>query len=208
LIARLTGTVAHVEANIIILDVSGVGYKVAVPVTALDSIGGVGAQTSLEIHTAVREDDISLYGFPKMEQRKAFELLIGVSGIGPKVALSILSAIDVPTLVEAVAAEDTRTLVKVPGLGLKTAQKLLLEVKDKMAVLSYERRIDKSHSTLPIRRPLQDTVRDDVEQGLVGLGFNKNEARRAAERALTEISDPSNPTMALKFALNLLTGGK
>jgi Holliday junction DNA helicase RuvA len=207
MIARLTGIVAHIEANVIILDVNGVGYKVSVPVTALDQIGKIGDKTSLEIHTTVREDDLSLYGFPKMEQRKAFELLIGVSGIGPKVALSILSAIDVPTLVEAVAADDTRTLVKVPGLGLKTAQKLLLEIKDKMAQLSYERRVDRSSTLLP-RKPSTDMVVDDVEQGLIGLGFNKNEARRAAERALREITDPTNATMALKFALNLLTGGK
>jgi Holliday junction DNA helicase RuvA len=206
MIARLTGTVAYIEANVIILDVNGVGYKVSVPVTALDQIGVIGTKTTLEIHTTVREDDLSLYGFPRVEQRKAFELLIGVSGIGPKVALSILSAIDVPTLVEAVAADDTRTLIKVPGLGLKTAQKLLLEVKEKMARLSYERKADRQ--ALLTRRPSQDMVQDDVEQGLIGLGFNRNEARRAADRALKEISDPTNATMALKFALNLLTGEK
>ncbi len=206
MIARLTGVVAFIEANVIILDVNGVGYKVSVPVTSLDLIGKVGDKTALEIHTTVREDDISLYGFPKLEQRKAFELLIAVSGIGPKVALSILSAIDVQTLVDAVAADDTRTLVKVPGLGLKTAQKLLLEIKDRMALLSFERRADKS-LTLP-RKPSADMVEDDVVQGLIGLGFNRNEARRAAERALKEITDPANVTMALKFALNLLTGEK
>jgi Holliday junction DNA helicase RuvA len=207
MIARLTGIVAYIEANVIILDVNGVGYKVSVPVNALDQIGKVGEKAALEIHTTVREDDLSLYGFPRMEQRKAFELLIGVSGIGPKVALSILSAIDVQTLVEAVASDDTRTLVKVPGLGLKTAQKLLLELKDKMAKLNFERRADKA-STLLSRKPSVDMVSDDVEQGLIGLGFNKNEARRASERALREIIDPTNATMALKFALNLLTGEK
>jgi Holliday junction DNA helicase RuvA len=109
--------------------------------------------------------------------------------------------------VDAVANDDTRTLIKVPGLGLKTAQKLLLELKDKMARLSFERRAEKSQLNAG-RRPSADMVQDDVEQGLIGLGFNKNEARRAADRALREITDPTNATMALKFALNLLTGEK
>jgi len=206
MIARLTGTVAYIEANVVILDVNGVGYKVSVPVTTLDHIGKPGSTVALEIHTTVREDDISLYGFSNIEQRKAFELLISVSGIGPKVALSILSAMDVQTLAEAVTGDDTKTLVRVPGLGLKTAQKLILEIKDKMASFAVERRADRSQ--LLSRRPSQDMVLDDVVEGLIGLGFNRNEARRAGERSLKEVDDPTDTTMAFKLALNLLTGSK
>jgi holliday junction DNA helicase RuvA len=206
MIARLTGTVAYVEANVVIIDVNGVGYKVSVPVTTLDHVGTVGGQTTVEVHTTVREDDIALYGFATIEQRKAFELLISVSGIGPKVALSVLSAMDVQTLADAVLADDTRTLVRVPGLGLKTAQKLILEIKDKMAHFVFERKLDRAQTAT--RKPSQDMVQDDVVEGLIGLGFSRNEARRGAERALKEVSDPTDATMTLKLALNILTGAK
>jgi holliday junction DNA helicase RuvA len=206
MIARLAGTVAYVEANVVILDVQGVGYKVFVPVTTLDHVGKIGDKTTLEIHTSVREDDISLYGFSTIDERKAFELLISVSGIGPKVALSILSAMDVRTLANAVAIDDTRTLVRVPGLGLKTAQKLILELRDKMAYFALEQKAGQSQ--VVVRRPSADMVLDDVIEGLIGLGFNRNEARRAAERSLKDVADPSNPTMTLKLALNILTGAK
>src|SRR5579883_1892122 len=125
MIARLTGTIAAIEANTVILDVHGVGYRVVVPVTVLSEIGEAGAQVVLQIYTHVREEEISLFGFATAEQKKAFELLIGVSGIGPKVALSILSTMEVGALADAVAAEDTRALSRVPGLGAKTAQRLV-----------------------------------------------------------------------------------
>ena len=205
MIARLTGTIAEIEANTVILDVHGVGYKVVVPVTTLSEINA-GAQATLQIHMHVREDEISLFGFSTTEQKKAFELLIGVSGIGPKVALSILSSLDVGALAEAIAAGDTKTLTRVPGLGAKTAQRLVLELKERMAAMAWERRASLMASgarKLPDEEYLQDVV-----DGLVGLGYNRGEARRAAERAMSDMADKSNTAAALRSALNLLTGGK
>lgn len=206
MIARLSGTIAETEANTLILDVHGVGYKVVVPVSTLAELGESGTQATLQIHMHVREDEISLFGFSTSEQKKAFELLIGVSGIGPKVALSILSTMDVATLAEAVAAEDTRTLVRVPGLGAKTAQRLVLELKDRLATMAWERKADQMAvraKKLPEEEYLQDVI-----DGLIGLGYNRGDARRAAERAMREIADKSNTAVALRAALNILTGGK
>jgi Holliday junction DNA helicase RuvA len=206
MIARLTGVIAEIEANTVILDVHGVGYKVVVPVTTLSAMGESGAQATLQIHMHVREDEISLFGFSTPEQKKAFELLIGVSGIGPKVALSILSSMEVGTLAVSIAAEDIRTLTRVPGLGAKTAQRLVLELKDRMAVLAWERKAGQMASSakkLPDEEYLQDVI-----DGLVGLGYNRGEAKRAAERAMLDLADKSNTAAALRAALNLLTGGK
>lgn len=206
MIARLTGTIAEVEANTLILDVQGVGYKVVVPVTVLSEIGDAGATATLQIHMHVREDEISLFGFATAEQKKAFEMLIGVAGIGPKVALSILSTMDVATLAQSVASEDTRALTRVPGLGAKTAQRLVLELKDRMAVMAWERKADQmaaKKSKLPDEEYIQDVI-----DGLVGLGYSRAEARRAAERAMRDMPDKSNTAAALRAALNVLTGGK
>ena len=205
MIARRAGTIAEIEANTLILDVNGVGYKVVVPVTVLSEIGDAGAQATLQIHMHVREDEISLFGFATTEQKKAFEMLIGVAGIGPKVALSILSTMDVATLAQSVASEDTRALTRVPGLGAKTAQRLVLELKDRMAVMAWERKAEQM-STKKSRLPDEEYMQDVID-GLVGLGYSRGEARRAAERAMRDMPDKSNTAAALRAALNVLTGG-
>lgn len=206
MIARLTGTIAEIEANTLILDVQGVGYKMIVPVTVLSEIGEAGAPATLQVHMHVREDEISLFGFATGEQKKAFEMLIGVSGIGPKVAISILSSMDVATLAQSVASEDTKALTRVPGLGAKTAQRLVLELKDRVSVMAWERKADQmasKKSKLPDEEYVQDVI-----DGLVGLGYSRAEARRATDKAMHDMPDKSNTAAALRAALNILTGGK
>lgn len=203
MIARLVGTLAHAEANIVIIDVAGVGYKVSVPVNTLGQLGAVGAPVTLYIHTSVREDDIALYGFSSMDQQKVFELLLGVSGIGPKVALSILSGMEVSALADAVAAGDVRTLTRVPGLGPKNAQRLVLELREKMQLMAFERRADQQAATRT-RLP-EDVIVADVVDGLTNLGYNRNDARKAAERAMGDAADKTNTASLLRAALNLLT---
>jgi Holliday junction DNA helicase RuvA len=205
MIARLTGTLAHSEANIVIVDVAGVGYRVTVPVNTLAQLGAVGAAVTLHIHTSVREDDISLYGFGSYDQQKVFELLLGVSGIGPKVALSILSGMEVAALADAVAAGDARTLTRIPGLGPKNAQRILLELREKMQLMSFERRADEKAATK--KRLPEDVVLADVIDGLINLGYNRNDARKAAERAMEETADKSNTAGLLRASLNFLTKG-
>ena len=204
MIASLRGTLAHVGATTIILDVGGVGYKVSVPVTTLNALPPLGQPAFLHIHTQVREDDIALFGFAQPGDQQIFELLLSVSGIGPKVALSVLSAMDADSLARAVSAEDTKTLVRIPGLGLKTAQRLVLELRDKLAALVFERKVDAIQART--QKPAVDDIFNDVVDGLVGLGYNRNDARRAADRAIKDIPDKTSMAAALKAALNILTG--
>ncbi len=204
MIASLRGLLAHAEATSVILDVGGVGYKVNVPASIHGFLPALGEPTFLHIHFHMRAEEISLYGFKQPDDQKVFELLLSVTGIGPKVALSILSALDAETLARTVAAEDTRALVRIPGLGLKTAQRLVLELKEKLAALAFERKVDALQAKAA--KPSPDDIFDDVVDGLVNLGYNRNDARRAADKALKEIDDKTNMGAALRASLNILTG--
>ena len=202
--AHLNGTVTRIEANVVVIDVGGVGYRVLVPVSALSTLPAIGGKALLYIHTYIRPEEISLYGFAAPEDQRVFEMLLSVSGIGPKVALSILSAMDADSLARSVVAEDTKTLVRIPGLGMKTAQRLVLEIKDKLAAFGLERRVDAAQHRQPAAA--QDDFLGDVVEGLVGLGYNRNDARKAAERAVKEIANKTSMPDALRAALNILTG--
>jgi len=203
MIAHLSGTLTRMESTFVVLDVGGVGYKVSVPVSVLTTFAE-GGQAALHIHTHVRAEEMSLYGFAEANDQRVFELLLGVTGIGPKVALSILSAMDSDTLARAVVGEDTKTLVRIPGLGLKTAQRLVLELRDKMSALLFERKVDASQAKSARSGP--EDILDDVVDGLVNLGYNRSDARKAAEAALKASEDKSNIGLALRGALNILTG--
>jgi Holliday junction DNA helicase RuvA len=205
MIARLTGELASVEANTVIVDVHGVGYKVTLPVSTLGEVGALGSKVTLHVHTHVVEDDIALYGFSTAEQQKSFEMLIGVNGIGPKVALSILSSLDTSRLAQAVASEDVRSLTRVPGLGIKTAQRLILELKEKMAVLAFDIKAEQTEAGA--RQSAREKELSDVIDGLVNLGYNRNEARKAADRAAAEAPAGLGSASLLRAALNFLTGG-
>jgi Holliday junction DNA helicase RuvA len=202
LIAHLSGSLLRVESTYIIIDVHGVGYKVAVPVSVLVTLPDPGGSISLNIHTQVREEEISLFGFATTSDQRVFELLISVTGIGPKVAMSILSSLDAQSVCRIVAAEDTRALVKVPGIGLKTAQRLVLELKDKLAVFTWEQKTAPTIVSLSVQQP--DVV-EDVAEGLTNLGYNRNDARRAAEKATQDLGDSATMAATLRAALNILT---
>ncbi len=203
MIAHLSGKLTRMESTFVVLDVGGVGYKVSVPVSVLTTFAE-GDPAALHIHTHVRAEEISLYGFAEANDQRVFELLLSVTGIGPKVALSILSAMDSDTLARAVVGEDAKTLVRIPGLGLKTAQRLVLELKDKMSALLFERKVDQSQAKSA--RPGPDDIVDDVVDGLVNLGYNRTDARKAAEAALKASDDKANIGLALRASLNILTG--
>jgi len=203
-IASLRGALQRIEATSVILDVGGVGYKVSVPVTVLSALPAVGDTAFLYIHFHMREDEISLYGFLHPDDQKVFELLLSVTSIGPKVALSVLSAMDAEALARAIGADDTKTLMRIPGLGLKTAQRLVLELRDKLTAMTFERKVDQTSSQSQM--PPSFDIYEDVVDGLVGLGYNRNDARRAADKALKEMDDKANMGAALKASLNILTG--
>lgn len=203
MIASLRGQLVRMEATYVVLDVGGVGYKVSVPVSVLTAFTE-GGPAQLHVYTHVRAEEISLYGFVGPDDQRVFELLLSVTGIGPKVALSILSAMDSESLARAVAAEDSKTLVRIPGLGLKTAQRLILELRDKLAALMFERKVDQIQAKS--QKPPADDLFNDVVEGLVNLGYNRNDARKAADKATKDSPDQKNMGELLKAALNILTG--
>jgi len=204
LYAHLRGPLARIDANQVVIDIGGVGYRVSVPISTLSRLPAVGGEAFLYIHTHVREDELALFGFATAEDQRVFELLLGVTGIGPKVALSVLSAMEADHLARAVVDDDTKTLVRIPGVGLKMAQRIVLELKDKLTAYVLERRA--SSPTTPSTPAGPEEIVEDVVDGLVNLGYNRNDARRAAEKAVREIPDKTSMPAALRAALNILTG--
>lgn len=210
MIAYLNGTVIKVEASYVVIDVGGVGYKVAVPVSVLTSLPEIGGKTQLNIYTYIRPEEIALYGFQTSADQRVFELLLSVSGIGPKVGLSILSAMDAQTLCKVVAGEDTRSLIRIPGLGMKTAQRLILELREKLAAfiwelkgVSQEKPGSKAGATSP--ETSERMLIEDVSEGLTNLGYNRADARRAAEKAVLDLGESAAMGATLRAALNVLT---
>jgi len=179
MIGFLRGVVLQKSPQEILLDVSGVGYRVLVPVSTFCRLGEQGAEAQLLIHTHVREDQLALYGFATSVELELFEKLIGVSGVGPKVALGVLSGIEADDLVHAIRANDVARLTRVPGVGKKTAERLILELKDKVSSL---------HTTAS-EPPAPSPRRSDLLSALGNLGYSSAEAERAATEALRQQPD-------------------
>lgn len=206
MIAQLSGVVARVEANSVILDVGGVGYQVFVPVTVLSALPEGGGKFTLVTHLIVREDEMTLYGFANATELQAFKILLGVSGVGPKVALALLSTLDVGELARALSTNDTRQITKVPGVGPKLAQRLCLELGDKMAAFAFEQRAERAAAGKQTEQ--ENANYEDVIEALVNLGYSRADSRRAADRAIANASDRTDFSALLRQALNLLTGGR
>ncbi len=166
MIGRLRGMLVTKHAERIVLDVAGVGYEIAVTPRALVDLPGVGEEAVIHTHLHVREDVLAVYGFPDEDQRDVFRLLLGVSGVGPKVALAILGTFTVTELRRAVVTEDADALTLVPGIGKRSAQKLMLELRPKM---------DLPDAELPSSGSAVAEVRDALE----GLGYQAAEIRDA-----------------------------
>ena len=204
MIAQLTGTIVHMGAPHVVVDVHGVGYKVAVPLSVLEHLPKGTEPVVLLIHMIVREDDISLYGFLDATEREVFEHLLSVSGVGPKAALAILSALGGAQLARAVATDDVRGLTRVPGIGAKTAQRLILELRDKLGGLGLAAKAD-ALAPAKAPEPKPATVADDVVSALVNLGYNRNDAGKAADAAATDAAAGADFASLLRAALNRLT---
>jgi Holliday junction DNA helicase RuvA len=177
-IAFLRGSLAEKTANRIVVDVAGVGYDVLVPLSTFYVLGDEGSAVSLRIHTHVREDVIALYGFATRLEQDLFERLIAINGVGPKLALAVLSGIEPAALIRAVRTQDVARLTAIPGVGKKTAQRIGLELKDRLP------------ASLQAAEPAQeraaptDQLRDDLLSALVNLGYHRPNAEKAVEQVL------------------------
>ena len=178
MIAHLRGRVLRKEPQEVVVDVAGVGYRVTIPVSTFYRLGDEGSEVSLLTHTHVREDALALFGFVTAGEQDLFEKLISVAGVGPKLAINVLSGIEAPDLVAALKASDVARLVRIPGVGKKTAERLVLELKDKMPALLLA---PGAAAAAPAASP-----REDLVSTLVHLGYSRPEAERGVERALKE----------------------
>jgi Holliday junction DNA helicase RuvA len=198
MIALLRGRLAEKQPNRIIVDVAGVGYDVSVPLSTFYKLGEPGAEVELRIHTHVREDALALYGFATAFELQIFERLIATSGIGPKLALSVLSGIEPADLVRAVQTGDVARLTAIPGVGKKTAERICLELKDRLPT-GIGLGPDAGRET---EGPGED-LRRDLLSALLNLGYHLPPAEKAVDRALRRVELPTFE-LVLKQALREL----
>ena len=190
MIAFLRGRVLEKHPNRVVIDVGGVGYDVAVPLSTFYTAGDPGVEIALRVHTHVREDQLALFGFATGLELAAFERLIAVSGIGPKLALSVLSGIEARDLIGAIQRGDVARLTRIPGVGKKTAERIVVELRDRLPKALEA--ADAVASVTP-----QDTLRDDLISALTNLGYH----RQAVDRVLDKVMNTTEAAPAFETAL-------
>jgi Holliday junction DNA helicase RuvA len=178
-IARLSGTVLELKTDRVVLDVGGVGYELAIPLGTFSALPPAGEKAVLHVHTHVREDALQLFGFATPQEKYVFERLISVSGIGPKVALTVLSGLPLPELVGAIASQNARLLSTIPGVGKKLAERLGLELKEKLAAFGAGGAAGAA--------PAKTSVVDDAVGALQNLGYKALQAEQAVEGAVRAV---------------------
>ena len=179
MIAHLRGRLLEKHPNRVIVDVQGVGYEALVPLSTFYGLPEAGGEISLRIHTHVREDALLLYGFATLLELQLFERLIGVSQIGPKLALAVLSGIEPKDLITAVKVNDVARLTAIPGVGKKTAERIGLELKDKMGAF-----LPAEGAAATQGAPAGESLRTDVLSALINLGYHRPLAERAVEATM------------------------
>ena len=186
MIGRITGQLAEKNPPELLVDCQGVGYELLVPMSTFYNLPELGAKVSLLTHFVVREDAQILFGFGTAQERAAFRQLIKISGVGPRTALSVLSGMSVEELSRAVSAQEAGRLTKVPGIGKKTAERLLLELKGKLGV----------DLALPVT--LANDAQSDIQQALVALGYSDKEAAAALKSLPKDVNVSEGIKLALK----------
>jgi len=183
-IGYIEGKLSVKTPALVVIDVGGVGYEMHISLTTYNQIGKIGEKSKIFTHLYVREDKLELYGFATEDEKVFFKTLISISGIGPSVAIRILSAIKADRFKAAVIDEDVGILTTIPGIGKKTAQRIIVELKDKIGVLT-----DKEKSYLIGKDPEEHAVINDSISALVSLGYSRAIAQRAVDRVLSETKE-------------------
>jgi holliday junction DNA helicase RuvA len=195
MIGSLRGKLIEKRPNLVLLDVSGVGYQVLIPLSTFTSLGALHAETTLLIHTHVREDQLALYGFLTSREKQCFELLISASGVGPSLALKILSGMGLDELVPAIRKGDLAQLVRIPGVGRKTAERIVVELRDKLAA------VDVPEAGKPATR---SQLESDVASALVNLGYDERVVESAMAKSRGTVGNDFESL--LKASLQVLGG--
>lgn len=206
MISHLSGTLLAKHATSVIIDVGGVGYEVTIPVTTFYDLGEANSSVRLNIYTHVREDALQLFGFRTLRERELFTLLISVSGIGPKSAVAMLSGMSADEIVMAIRTNNYARLTSIPGVGRKTAERLVIELRDKMAALSSPALEQELASGASGAAQSEDALREDTLAALTQLGFPKPAAEKVITSAIQEGGELSVETL-LRRSLRQLSKG-
>jgi len=201
MIAQIRGRLASKEPHRVVVDVNGIGYQIFIPLSTYYQLPDVPSEVFLHTHTHVREDAIQLFGFHTRDEQSLFELLQGVTGIGPRLATNILSGISVEELVPALSEGNLTRLRAVPGVGKKLAERLVVELREKVG----SARLAATPTAPAGPPPAQDRALEDVTSALVNLGCNRKEAARAAEAARQELGAAAEFEKLIKTALRALS---
>ena len=193
MIAHLSGTLLSKEPNAVILDVGGVGYEVTIPISTFYDLEEPGSNVKLRIYTHVREDALQLYGFKTLRERDLFMRLISVSGIGPRLGITLLSGMSADEMIASIRTNNLARLTLIPGVGRKTAERLVMELRDKVAALSSAE-LEEELGGAPAGGAgvtTEDSMRSDVLSALLNLGYQRGAAEKAVTAALDEGGDIS-----------------
>jgi Holliday junction DNA helicase RuvA len=203
MIARIVGTLIYKSFDHVIIDAYGIGYRIVVPLTSFYELPEAGQSVTLNIHTHVKQDAISLFGFYSSEEKEIFQLMIAVTGIGPRLAMNILSGISADELIRAVSQGNLSRLVSIPGVGKKMGERMILELKDKVMPISSEEMISKEVSEGMRQHEL---VKEDALSALVNLGYKKGLAKEILEKVVNGTTEPITIDVVLKESLRILAG--
>ncbi len=194
MIAHLSGTLLSKEPNSVIVEVGGVGYEVTIPISTFYDLEDPGSNVKLRIYTHVREDALQLYGFKTLRERELFMRLISVSGIGPKLGVTLLSGMSADEMIASIRTNNLARLTLIPGVGRKTAERLVMELRDKVASLSsaeLEEELGGAAAAASGSLATEDSMRSDVLSALLNLGYQRGSAEKAVTSALDEGGDIS-----------------
>ncbi len=201
MIEFLRGRLSDLDPGRAVIDVNGVGYVLSISDSTAALMPAIGEEVKIYTFLSVREDGVTLYGFPTYEDLDIFKKLITVSGIGPKGALGILSVLTPDDLRFAILSGDSKAISKAPGIGKKTAERLILDLKDKMGSMESMRELSGSPSDV---RKVSDSVRDDAVEALVSLGYSSSDAFRAVKEAAALTGDDTDADRLLQAALKVI----
>jgi holliday junction DNA helicase RuvA len=202
MIALIAGKIARKEISSVVVDTHGVGYRIFIPLTTFYELPGEGEQVCLHVHTQVKQDAINLFGFYTVQERDLFQLMISVSGIGPKIAMNILSGITAGELLKALSGSDLGKLVSIPGVGRKMAERLILELKEKVLRKMMVEQIPAADDEHKVR----EMIKEDVLSALVNLGYKNNAAKDALDKVTQVSKDDLSLDQLLKKTLKVLAG--
>ena len=189
MIAHLSGTLLSKQATSVIVDVGGVGYEVTIPLSTFYDLEDMGSTVQLRIYTHVREDTLQLFGFKTARERELFLKIISVTGIGPKLGITLLSGMTADEMIALIRTNNLARLTLIPGIGRKTAERLIMELREKVAELSSAQLEDELGAKPEAAEPTADTVRADALSALLNLGYQRSSAEKAIDAGLGEGGD-------------------